>query len=179
MVFWKNTGKKPAIMKRIVYSMLALSLFLLPACNSNEDHNEDYADTVSAPGADDINYTDKTGGTPVSPDTATGIGNTDQLPGNEISAPANTGSGSNDVGSNRKNMNISSNHTANKRAGNTNVAGTQNRKQGFNTSGQYDSRLTGKRPEPINTDDRYYKEHPPAHSYGDTAPRNDGVNSVR
>lgn len=169
-------------MKKIIYSMFVLSLFILPACNSNSEHDEDYADTATLPGFDDVNYNDMGGGTPVLPDSTPAADNTDQLPGNETAIPVNTGKSGGSSGENNGRKNIDKNGTSsvNKTNDNTeNTASTLSRKQGFKVSGQYDSRVMGKRPKPINTDDRYYKENPPAHSYGDTAPRHDGVNSVR
>ncbi len=167
-------------MKRIFYSLLAASaLFMLPACNGNGDNlNEDSADTATMPGYDDINYNDQGGATPVSADTTQGMDQSDNLPGNSTGTKDRTGN--NMRGDNGTSSANSDNVSPYNNPPDANVTNTRptSRKAGFKVSGEYDSRYGG-RPKPVNTDDKYYKENPPAHSYGDTAPRIDGVNGVR
>jgi hypothetical protein len=159
-------------MKKMFYSLLVATALALPACNNNDgEGDENKADTAAIPGYDAPNYNDAGGGVPVSPDTAQDMNNTEGTPGNAANTGDNAGSNTvtriNRTGSN-------AGRTAN--GSSTNAA---NAKSGFAASGQYDSRKLGGRPKPVNTDDRYYKENPPAHSYGDTTPHRDGVNSVR
>lgn len=160
-------------MKKIFYSLLVATALVLPSCSNRDgEGDENTADTAIAPGYDAPNYNDAGGGVPVSPDTAQGMNNTDGTPGNATNTTDNAGSSSvtrnNRTGTGRTTIGSSNGNST-----------TANARSGFAASGQYDSRKLGGRPKPVNTDDRYYKENPPAHTYGDTAPRRDGVNSVR
>lgn len=148
---------KPRIMKGLK-SVLALCIFIVTVnsckCNNNEN-GPGGADTTSiAPPVEEMNNSTVV-------DTVSTDVNTE---GTDNSSAGRNSQGSS--GSTGSNSGTASSHTT-----------AKDSRTGFEKTGQYNSQKNV--PEPLNLDDKKYKNHPPAHTYGDTAPHNDGLNSTR
>lgn len=138
-------------MKAIKAGVIALSLFAFAACNNKSEENTEATDTTTAQSVDMQGSTDNA------------TGNTDM-----------NNTGSTDAGTPGSSATVTSGNTGNSIPTNTpggNYDKNIPRKDtsGFAKSGQYNSDVAT--PKPKNLDDRSFKRNPPAHTYGDTAPK--------
>jgi hypothetical protein len=156
---------KTIAMKRMKLSLLALSLCSLMACSESQ------TDTTQQ----DTMMTDMNGGSTMSTGESgqmqattedTDMGNDGAMSNSTVNgSAANTSSGTNNSGSRTTN---GSNNGQNRNGG-SQASESANSVSGFAASGQYNSNV--RTPEPVNLDNKRFKENPPAHTYGDTAPK--------
>lgn len=151
-------------MKKIKLGLLAVSLCSFIACNETQKDTTQQSDSLStemnngsaATGNDQSGQFGETNGA-MGTGTSTGNANGSDNAGNGMGTSA--GSTNGQVGSG-----------GSAAIGQGSQSGTSGSKRtGLGATGQYNS--NNGTPEPINLDAQKYKNKPPAHTYGDTAPK--------